>query len=99
MNTEDAGPIYRSFAVWKRTGAQAIRYRCFQLLPDGGYCVQSADFYDMADAAKLSLAIEQHDAQFLQLLLEEAPEQRGGVFASIEAAIEHHDREFSGEIG
>ena len=81
--------IYRAIDVWqRRPDGQLVRYRCFQLLPDGGYCVQSADFPDAEQNAFL-------DKQFLELLAESAPEERSKVHPSLEEAIAAHQAEFA----
>jgi len=55
--------------------------------------VQSRDFYEPKDAKAASL-FALHDAQFLELLIEEAPEIRCMVAPTLEAAIESFDAEF-----
>lgn len=83
--------FYRAVDVWIRRAPGALtRYRCFELLPAGGYCVQSADFYSAADPKPMSSG----ESQFLELLLEEAPDQRSEVYPTLEEAIQAHDREF-----
>jgi hypothetical protein len=38
----------KAIDIWKRINEdQVVRYRCFQRLKDGFYCVQSADFYSL----------------------------------------------------
>jgi hypothetical protein len=84
--------MYKSIDVWKRLGeSRVVRYRCFEVLPNCGYCVQSADFYEIPIDTK---QCSDHDKQFLELLTEEAPEVRSGLFASLEEAIRHHDSLF-----
>lgn len=85
--------IYRSVDVWKRLEeSRLVRYRCFELIPGGGYCVQSADFYDLPiDPKQCAL----HDDQFLELLSEESPEVRSAPSPTLEEAIERHEAEFS----
>lgn len=85
--------IYKAIDVWKRlNGGRLVRYRCFELHPDGGYCVQSADFYDSpADPTQ----VRHLESQYLELLSEEAPDSRSGAFRTIEEAIAGHDEEFS----
>lgn len=78
--------------VWRRLDdGRLVHYRCFQLVPRGGYCVQSADFY--------SLPIDQDrrkdlENQFLELLVEQPPNLRSGVFPTLEEAIARHDADF-----
>lgn len=84
--------IYKSIDVWKRLGtSRLVRYRCFEVLPEGGFCVQSADYYDapFSDPRR-----EDHDKQFLELLAEDAPEKRSMSSPTIEGAIDSYDAEF-----
>jgi hypothetical protein len=84
--------LYRAIDVWRRLdGGRAVRYRCFEVLPDGGFCVQSADFYggERRDDHAAML-----DRQHVELLLEQAPDDRVRTHPTLEAAIEQHDKEF-----
>jgi hypothetical protein len=83
--------LYKVIDVWRRTDAGAIRYRCFELIPSGHFCVQSADFY--RDALSASKA-EFLDCQFVELFLEQPPDDRSVTFATLEEAIARHDLEF-----
>jgi len=83
---------YKTIDVWTRKDkGRLVRYRCFQSLRDGGYCVQSADFYNapFADARP-----ERHEKQFLELLLEEDPKERSPLFPTLIEAIRAFDRDF-----
>ena len=84
--------MYRSFDVWvyEQEGVVA-RYRCFEILQTGKFCVQSKDIY--REPVKSSLT-SQLDLQFLELLTEERPDVRSGTFDSIAAAIRAHDESF-----
>lgn len=85
--------MFRSFDVWKRKDAsQLVRYRCFEDLANGTFCVQSSDFYQQP--IQLDRLI-QSDRQFLELLVEESPFSRAGSFISIEQAIEAHESTFN----
>ena len=81
----------KSIDVWERTDSQIIRYRCFELIPLGGFCVQSADFYSAKTDPQKSFL----DQQFLELLTDQNPMERNKVFPSLEEAIEAHKQEFS----
>ena len=83
--------IYRAIDVWKRYADHAVRYRCFEILPTGKYCVQSADHYYSADRKKKD---EEFDKQFLELLFDLGPEERTGLFDTLEEAVEQHEWEF-----
>ena len=66
---------------------QLARYRCFEILSQGRYCVQSCDFVSPDQRAFL-------DRQFVELLSEAAPDERAASYATLEEAIAAHDREF-----
>jgi hypothetical protein len=84
--------MYRSFDVWKRKDERTLaRYRCFEVLPDKGFCVQSLDLYSLPVDEK---QLRQLDEQFLTLLTEVAPEDRSQLHPTIAEAIAAHDREF-----
>jgi hypothetical protein len=83
---------YKALDVWARKNGKAVvRYRCFQLLPDGGYSVQSADHYH---APFDGIRAGQLDKQFLELFSEEAPEARSPLFPTVDEAIRAFVREF-----
>jgi hypothetical protein len=86
--------LYRSIDVWKRYAGHAVRYRCFEILPVKKFCVQSADYYRLEDAGRK----DDLDRQFIELFLEQAPEERSKVFNTIEEAIEWHDWEFPDDL-
>jgi hypothetical protein len=86
-----SGRLYKSIDIWRRKGGAVVRYRCFHILPDNLYCVQSADSYRPPFG---DVSIMQHDKQFLELLVEEAPELRSAGFPSLTEAIAAFDREF-----
>ena len=85
-------PLLTEINVWKRIDEHTLaRYRCFQLLPQNRFCVQSVDFYrPLLDESQ----IRQFDKQHLELLLEESPELRAGDYETLEDAITAHDQEF-----
>jgi hypothetical protein len=85
--------IYREISVWDRTAdGRIVCYRCLELLPSGGFCVQSADFY--SHGADCYTHHQLFFRQFIELLLEEPPEKRSKVFSTLYEAIENHNREF-----
>ncbi len=87
--------MFKAIDVWKRLGkGRLVRYRCFQVLPGGGYCVQSADFYDAGQAEE---AAAEHERQFLELLREQAPDARSSTYDTLEEAIAAHEGEFGPE--
>lgn len=84
--------MFKSFDVWNRTENQElIRYRCFENVSDGTFCVQSADFFRTPIQHDRIL---QSEKQWIELLFEQSPFDRSGSFSTIEEAIAHHDSEF-----
>lgn len=90
MEANRLGRLFRAIDVWqRRPDGQLVRYRCFQVLPEGGYCVQSADFHPQ-DARQTELL----ETQYLELLSEISPDERSKVHSSLEEAIQAHQAEF-----
>jgi hypothetical protein len=84
--------MYRAIDVWKRrSGTEVIRYRCFEVLSDGKFCVQSADFFQLP---LINQKFDRLDRQFVELLIEEDPDVRSPAYPSLEEAIRMHDAEF-----
>jgi hypothetical protein len=89
--------MFKAIDVWKRVSeSRAVNYRCFQSLATGKYSVQSADFYAI-DADKA--AAELHERRHVELLIEQAPDERSGSYDTLEQAIEAHDTAFGNESG
>jgi hypothetical protein len=79
---------YKAIDVWERKDRTVVRYRCFESLDTGRYCVQSADFcHHGKHLANL-------DNQFIELLTEQDPAQRSGDYETLQAAIAAHKRDF-----
>ena len=72
-----------------------VRYRCFQILATGKYCVQSSDIYTLPVSASQAAAL---DAQFMELLGEEAPNERDATYETLEEAIANHEADFRDEV-
>jgi len=84
--------LYRAIDVWERNDTRTlVRYRCFESLETGRYCVQSADFYHQGKAKPYV------EGQFIELLTEQDPVQRSGEHDTLVSAIAAHKREF-GEV-
>jgi hypothetical protein len=82
----------RAFDVWKRGDENSlVRYRCFEDMRTGQFCVQSADFYQSPVTEE---RISQLEKQFIELILEEHPFSRSGSFGTIEEAIADHEASF-----
>jgi hypothetical protein len=86
--------MYRAIDVWKKIDGGLIRYRCFEILESGKYCVQSADFYYLPIERE---QLKQHEQQFFELLIASPPDEREGTFDSLEEAIRDHDQEFEND--
>lgn len=88
--------MFKAIDIWKRIDdTTAVRYRCFQRLTDGQFCVQSADYYH------LPLNEEQVkilDKQFLELFIEESPDQRSSLHPNLEEAITFYELEFADDL-
>ncbi|KAM3093803.1 hypothetical protein ACKFKF_28630 [Phormidesmis sp. 146-12] len=85
--------MFKAIDIWKRIDdTAAIRYRCFQRLTDQQFCVQSADYYYLSLNEK---QIRTLDQQFLELFIEESPDQRSAFYSTIEEAIAQYDQDFA----
>lgn len=82
--------LYRYIPIWLRASNGISLYRCFEVLGEG-FTVQSKDFYTMESIRKNASLFEN---QFLDLLLEQAPEARFKPQPTIQAAIESFDAHF-----
>ena len=82
---------FKLIDVWQRIDHQSVkRYRCFEVLPNNRYCVQSADFYTLPVNAK---QMEELDRQFLELLAEQPPNERTSTYKTLEEAISQHQKD------
>ena len=82
--------LFEAIDVWrKQSDGIAIRYRCFRVLPDYGYCVQSADYYSEANTSS-----EAFEKQFIELFTEQDPDDRSGISSTLEEAIVDFDKGF-----
>jgi hypothetical protein len=84
--------LYRAIDVWRRRPNGVIRYRCFEVLASGRFCVQSADFFSLpVDKQRGDFS----DRLFQELLIEQARDERTATFSTLEEAIAGHDRDFA----
>ena len=84
--------LYKQINIWKRKSHDhLVCYRCFELVSQNKYCVQSCD-YIYKDSSNES--INSFNDQFIELLLEEAPEIRSTLYDTIEEAVAAHDKDF-----
>ena len=87
--------LYRYIPIWRRGPDGLMLYRVFEVL-GRGYAVQSKDFYSVDSLDELAPS---WDAQFLELLLEQAPDSRSGTSPTIETAVAAFDRYFEESDG
>ncbi|MCY7322744.1 MAG: hypothetical protein LH660_13320 [Phormidesmis sp. CAN_BIN36] len=88
--------MFKAIDIWKRIdNITAVRYRCFQQLSDGQFCVQSADYYHLPPNEN---QVRTLDRQFLELFIEEAPDQRSSLYRTLEEAIAQYELEFAEDI-
>ncbi|MEC4818936.1 MAG: hypothetical protein SAK29_37525 [Scytonema sp. PMC 1069.18] len=88
--------MFKTIDIWKRLDhTTAVRYRCFQRLMDGQFCVQSADYYYLPIREE---QVRTLDRQFLELFIEEAPDQRCEVYPNLEEAIAMYEKEFADDL-
>lgn len=88
--------MFKAIDIWKRLNdATAARYRCFQRLIDSQFCVQSADYYHLPLREE---QVRTLDRQFLELFIEEAPDQRSSLYPTLEEAIAMYDLEFADDL-
>ncbi len=82
--------LYRYIPVWRRVADGVVLYRCFEALVEG-FTVQSKDWFRPDSPATHAPQLER---QFVELLAEEDPSVRSGVYPTLEAAIEAFDADF-----
>jgi hypothetical protein len=84
--------LYKAIDVWKKADKEtAIRYRCFEALDSGRFCVQSADFYTLPLDAK---QVANLTRQFVDLFIQQNPAQRSSEYSTLGEAIAAHDKAF-----
>lgn len=83
-------PLYRYIPVWRRESKAVALYRCFEVV-GVGFSVQSKDYFSPGRHEDQSAQLER---QFVELLFEQAPEERSGVHPSLEAAIQAFEEDF-----
>ena len=84
--------MFKAIDVWKRLANGGLaRYRCFEVLPNHGYCVLGVDFYNEPLDVK---RMQEFDMQFIELLLAAAPNEENETYPTLEEAIANHDVDF-----
>ena len=87
--------LYRYIPVFRRADDGVVLYRVFEIY-GLGYVVQSQDFYRPGDPHLQTIQLE---SQFLELFMEQKPEDRSGVSESVEEAIAAFDMDFADAAG
>ena len=87
--------LFKEVSVWRRVDDNTLlRYRCLQMLPDGGYFVKSSHSYRepiTSDSEQIKQAEYYFlDGMFGDALLEIPKES----YATLEEAIAKHDEDF-----
>ena len=81
--------MFKSIDVWQKVNEfTALRYRCFQRLDNGHYCVQSIDSYHLPIRENQRIMLDQ---QFIELFIEESPDQRSPLYPTLAEAIAAYD--------
>jgi hypothetical protein len=84
--------FFRDFDIWKRISDNCVdRYRCFEILPNQGFCVQSRDRYCEYDFKKNQDFLERN---FLELISDLSPLDRSSISSTIEGAIIAFEQSF-----
>lgn len=84
--------LYRAIDVWKQYDTNTIViFRCFEIIGEGKFMVQSADFMT---CNTMNSDIRLFEKQKIELFIEQPPENRSGVYPSLEEAIIAHNKEF-----
>lgn len=87
--------LYRHVPVYRRVENGIAVYHVFEVI-GLGYVVQSQDFIYADSTAEHERMLQR---QFIELLIDEAPELRSQPASSIEAAIQAFDAEFPDDVG
>ena len=84
--------LYRHIPVYRRIEGGVSLYHVFEMSDAATRCSRDFHYPDSTNAHRMQL-----DAQLLELLTEEAPEVRSGLFATIESAVDAFDAKFADE--
>jgi hypothetical protein len=90
--------MYRAFSVWDRSEEGLYRYRMFENLRTGKYCVLMRDYFGKNSSIPKDLLFNL-EKYFVELLIEMAPEDRNGAYETTWQAIEGFDKYSSNEEG
>lgn len=86
--------MYERIEIWKRDGAECvIRFQCLRRASDGMFAVQNADYFRNPISTSV---VQSSDLRFVELLLDDDPENRCDWYSSLNEAISHHEQDFEG---
>ena len=81
--------LYKAIDIWKKTdNGSVIRFRCFEIIGENQFCVQSADYFHYPVN---ETQIEYLDKQLIELFIEQAPDKRNETYSTLEEAIAAHE--------
>ncbi|MEZ5441582.1 MAG: hypothetical protein R3F15_08865 [Lysobacterales bacterium] len=83
--------LYRHVPVWARTPDGVVLYQCLELLGQG-FTVQSKDYFH---AGSIPAGIAHSQQQLVELLQEQAPEERSPLHPTLQQAIAAFERDWS----
>jgi hypothetical protein len=84
---------YKKIDVWKKIDDKCVvRFRCYELIGEGEFCVQSADYFYYPISNEQLIKSEN---QQLELFLDIDPTERSETFSTLEEAILAHEAEFA----
>ncbi len=85
--------LYKEINVFERQEDGTLAcYRCIELLNEGKFCVQSADFFRRGEEVE---ALTRSTRQFIERLIEVEPELWTNAFSSLQEAIMAHKSHFA----
>jgi hypothetical protein len=99
MNSSDSNhlDLYEAIDVWRKLSpTEFVCYRCFRNILTNRYVVQSADFFTLPLDTKQMANLSK---QYLELLTEQAPDERSESFDSLIEAIKAHEADHRRRLG
>jgi hypothetical protein len=88
---------YKSHSIWDRSDEGLYRYRVLENLVTGQYSVLMRDSFGGRSSIPKDW-LPNLDKYFVELLIEMAPEERGGAFDTIQDAIRAFDEDFRSDV-
>lgn len=83
--------LFEEIKIWEhKESGDAVCYRCLHVIPDGGYYVQSADFYSPDNTAPFDF-----EKQFVELFCQTLSDDLFATYPTIQMAIAEFKNEFA----